>query len=185
MRAGLIGGGFMGAVHTRAARAAGAEVVAVATSSADGARRAAERLGIPTAAPSVEALLAMDLDVVHVCSSNGAHLEHALAVLGAGIPVVCEKPLATSTADAARLAAAARDSGLVATVPFVYRFHPMAREARDRVRAGGRVFTIQGAYLQDWLLEPEDDDWRTDPAAGGPSRAFADMARTSPISPSS
>ena len=96
-------------------------------------------------------------------------------MLGAGIPVVCEKPLATSTADAARLAAAARDSGLVATVPFVYRFHPMAREARDRVRAGGRVFTIQGAYLQDWLLEPEDDDWRTDPAAGGPSRAFADI----------
>jgi predicted dehydrogenase len=175
MRAGLIGGGFMGAVHTGAARAAGAEMVAVATSSSDGARRAAERLGIPTAAPSVEALLTMDLDVVHVCSSNGAHLEHALAVLGAGIPVVCEKPLATSTADAARLAAAARDSGLVATVPFVYRFHPMAREARDRVRAGGRVFTIQGVYLQDWLLEPEDDDWRTDPAAGGPSRAFADI----------
>jgi predicted dehydrogenase len=175
MRVGLVGGGFMGAVHARAARAAGADVVAVATSSADGARRAAASLGVPTAAESVEALLALDLDVVHVTSPNAAHLDHALAVLAAGIPVVCEKPLATTAGDAARLADAARESGLVATVPFVYRFHPMAREARDRVRAGGRVFTVQGAYLQDWLLEPDDDDWRTDPAAGGPSRAFADI----------
>ncbi|HEV7623009.1 MAG TPA: Gfo/Idh/MocA family oxidoreductase [Amnibacterium sp.] len=175
MRAGLIGGGFMGAVHARSARAAGAEVVAVATSSASGARRAAESLGVPTAAESVDALLALGLDVVHVCSPNSVHTEHALAVLAAGIPVVCEKPLATSTADAQRLVDAAREAGLVATVPFVYRFHPMAREARDRVRAGGRVFTVQGAYLQDWLLEPDDDDWRTDPAAGGPSRAFADI----------
>ncbi|HEY0375172.1 MAG TPA: Gfo/Idh/MocA family oxidoreductase [Amnibacterium sp.] len=175
MRAGLIGGGFMGAVHARSARAAGADVVAVATSSADGARRAAESLGVPVAAESVDALLAMDLDVVHVTSPNAAHLEHALAVLAAGIPVVCEKPLATNATDAARLADAAREAGVVATVPFVYRFHPMAREARDRVRAGGRVFTVQGAYLQDWLLNPADDDWRTDPSAGGPSRAFADI----------
>jgi predicted dehydrogenase len=149
--------------------------VAVAASSPESARRAAERLGVPAAADSVEALLQQDLDVVHVCSSNAAHLEHALAVLAAGIPVVCEKPLATSGEDAARLAAAARESGLTATVPFVYRFHPMAREARDRIRAGGRIFTIQGVYLQDWLLEADDDDWRTDPAAGGPSRAFADI----------
>ncbi|MCU1475215.1 Gfo/Idh/MocA family oxidoreductase [Amnibacterium sp.] len=175
MRAGLIGGGFMGAVHARSARAAGADVVAVATSSADGARRAAESLGVPVAAESVDALLALDLDVVHVTSPNAAHLEHALAVLAAGLPVVCEKPLATSAADAARLADAAREAGIVATVPFVYRFHPMAREARDRVRSGGRVFTVQGAYLQDWLLNPDDDDWRTDPSAGGPSRAFADI----------
>lgn len=175
MRAGLIGGGFMGAVHARSARAAGADVVAVAASSPESARRAAERLGVATAAESVAGLLEADLDVVHVCSSNAAHLEHALAVLEAGIPVVCEKPLATSGADAERLAEAARASGLTATVPFVYRFHPMAREARDRVRAGGRVFTIQGAYLQDWLLDADDDDWRTDPDAGGPSRAFADI----------
>ena len=175
MRAGLIGGGFMGAVHARSARAAGADVVAVAASSPASAARAAERLGIAHAADSVDALLAQDLDVVHVCSSNAAHLEHALAVLGAGIPVVCEKPLATSAADAGRLVDAARAAGVVATVPFVYRFHPMAREARDRVRAAGRILTVHGAYLQDWLLEPDDDDWRTDPAAGGPSRAFADI----------
>lgn len=174
-RAGIIGGGFMGAVHAASARAAGANVVAVTASSPAGAARAAERLGVRIAAPSVAALLAEGLDVVHVCSPNGAHLEHALAALQAGVAVVCEKPLATSPEDAARLVQAAREAGVVATVPFVYRFHPMAREARERVRAAGRLHTVQGSYLQDWLLTPEDDDWRTDAAAGGPSRAFADI----------
>ena len=174
-RVGIIGGGFMGSVHARSARSAGGEVVAVTASSPESAVRAAERLGVPVAAPSVDALLAEGLDVVHVCSPNGAHLEHALAVIGAGVHVVCEKPLATTTEDAARLVQAAEAAGVVATVPFVYRFHPMAREARDRVKAAGRLHTVQGSYLQDWLLSDEDDDWRTDSTEGGPSRAFADI----------
>ena len=176
MRAGLIGGGFMGAVHTRAARAAGGEVVAVATSSPEGARRAADRLGIATAAPSIEALLAMDLDVVHVCSSNRAHLEHALAVLGAGHPGdLREAPRHEhgGCGPARRTPRGRPDSS-----PRCRSSTASTRWPARRATAcapGGRVFTIQGVYLQDWLLEPEDDDWRTDPAAGGPSRAFADI----------
>jgi predicted dehydrogenase len=91
--------------------------------------------------------------------------------------VICEKPLALDAAGAARLVAAAADSGQVATVPFVYRFYPTVREARERVRTGvtGRVHLLHGTYLQDWLLRPEDDNWRVDPALGGASRAFADI----------
>src|SRR5664280_1562817 len=110
-------------------------------------------------------LLADDtIDVVHVVTPNATHLEFALAAIRAGKHVVCEKPLATSTADAGRLAAAAAAGGVTATVPFVYRFHPMVREARARVRAGetGRLLSIQGSYLQDWLLAPSDDNWRVD-----------------------
>ena len=39
----------------------------------------------------------------------------------------------------------------------------------------GPVRLIHGTYLQDWLLRPEDDNWRVDEAAGGASRAFADI----------
>jgi predicted dehydrogenase len=53
----------------------------------------------------------------------------------------------------------------------------MVREARARVASGetGRVLSIHGSYLQDWLLDASDDNWRVDSAAGGQSRAFADI----------
>jgi predicted dehydrogenase len=91
--------------------------------------------------------------------------------------VVCEKPLATDSTEADELTALASAAGLVATVPFVYRFYPAVREARARVADGttGPVRLLHGSYLQDWLSGPQDDDWRVDPALGGPSRAFADI----------
>ncbi len=72
---------------------------------------------------------------------------------------------------------AADASGRVATAPFVYRYHPMAREARARIAAGelGALRLVHGGYLQDWLSTDEDDSWRVDPALGGASRAFADI----------
>jgi predicted dehydrogenase len=173
---GIIGAGFMGGTHARAARGAGASLKGVATSNAAGAEQARSRLGAEVAYPSVEDMLAdPTIEVVHVCSPNAAHPAHALAALGAGKHVICEKPLATEAADATRLAAAATKAGLIATVPFVYRFHPMAREAQHRTAGSGRIFAVSGSYLQDWLALPSDDDWRTDPIQGGASRAFADI----------
>ena len=68
-------------------------------------------------------------------------------------------------------------AGVIATVPFVYRFHPMVREARALVAAHsiGRVTGVHASYLQDWLLEADAQNWRVDPAAGGASRAFGDI----------
>ena len=64
----------------------------------------------------------------------------------------------------------------MATVPFVYRFYPMVREARARVANGPlAVRLVHGGYLQDWLSTDEDDNWRVDAELSGPSRAFADI----------
>lgn len=172
----FVGGGFMAAVHTRAARSARARLVGIASSTPERSLRAADELGVETAYPSFEALLADDaVDVVHVCTPNALHADQTLAALAAGKHVVCEKPLATTVADAEQMVEAA--SGRTATVPFVYRFHPTVREARARFRDGsaGRVLTVHGAYLQDWLLAEGDDNWRVDSAQGGRSRAFADI----------
>jgi predicted dehydrogenase len=177
-RVGFIGGGFMAAVHSRAARAARASLVGIVSSSQESSVRAADLLGFDSTYPTAEALLADDsIDVVHIVTPNSSHFDLALAAVRHGKHVVCEKPLTTSTADATVLANAAAEAGVTATVPFVYRFHPMVREARARVRAGetGRLLTIQGSYLQDWLLESTDDNWRVDETLGGPSRAFADI----------
>jgi len=175
---GIIGGGFMAREHSAAARAARADVVGIASSSVEGAQRAAVALGIPRAYASPADLIADEaVDVVHVCTPNSSHAEYALAALAAGKHVVCEKPLAISVGDAELLAARAAETGAVAAVPFVYRFHPMVREARARIARGdaGALLTVRGSYLQDWLLTDTDDDWRVDARAGGPSRAFADI----------
>lgn len=175
---GILGGGFMAAVHAAASRRAGGRVVGVVASSAQRSREAAERIGAERGYASVDELLSdTAIDVVHVCTPNAQHAPQTLAALAAGKHVVTEKPLATSAAVAAHLARAAMPVGVVAAVPFVYRYHPMVREARARVGAGelGRLLSLQGSYLQDWLLDETDGNWRVDPAEGGSSRAFADI----------
>lgn len=178
LRVGIVGAGFMGRVHSRAARQAGARVVGAAASSAERARSAADELDaeVPFAS-GLELATSPDVDVVHVCSPNSSHAPLAEAALRAGKHVVCEKPLATDAATARRLVDLAAGTGAVATVPFVYRFHPVVREARARVTAGeaGVVSVVHGSYLQDWLLRPDDDNWRVDVETGGASRAFADI----------
>ncbi|MFS0895712.1 Gfo/Idh/MocA family protein [Microbacterium sp. 179-I 3D3 NHS] len=178
IRAGILGGGFMARVHRTASRDAGGELRAVATSSVAGGRAAAAALGADRAEPDAADLLAAaDIDVVHICTPNATHADLALRALAAGKHVVCEKPLATTASDARRLAESAAGRGLVAAVPFVYRYHPMIREARARMHRGevGELLTLDCSYLQDWMLLPGDDDWRVQSTAGGPSRAFADI----------
>lgn len=168
----------MARVHRTAARDAGGELRAVATRSAAGGRDAARALGADRAEHDAAALLAAaDIDVVHICTPNATHADLALLALRAGKHVVCEKPLATNALDARKLADAAREHDLVAAVPFVYRYHPMVREARARVARGdiGELLTLDCSYLQDWMLLPTDDDWRVRSASGGASRAFADI----------
>ena len=178
VRVAIAGAGFIGAVHARSARLAGARLVGVAASTPESARRAAAALGADGAFDSAEELVtAPDVDVVHICTPNHLHVPLAEQALAAGKHVICEKPIALDGDGAQRLAAAAAAAGRIAAVPFVYRYYPTVREARERVRAGvaGPVRLLHGSYLQDWLLRPDDDNWRVDAELGGASRAFADI----------
>lgn len=177
VRAAVVGTGFMGAVHSRSIIAAGGELVAVVGSSPGKGRAGAEAFGATLGAGSVDEAFEAGIDVLHVCTPNALHTGFVRAALTAGCHVVCEKPLATDTADAAHLTALAADSGLVATVPFVYRYYASVREARARIQAPGATppWLLHGSYLQDWLADPGAMNWRVDAAAGGPSRAFADI----------
>jgi predicted dehydrogenase len=178
LRVAIAGAGMIAAVHADAARRAGAEIVGVSASTPERAKAAAERLGIARAfSSSEESAVSPDVDVVHICTPNALHSPLVRLAFAAGKHVVCEKPLALDAPDADELVRLAAESGLIAAVPFVYRYHPMAAEARRRVHGGGigDVRLIHGHYLQDWLSTPADNNWRVDPVAGGPSRAFADI----------
>ncbi|MGU3409611.1 Gfo/Idh/MocA family protein [Microbacterium sp. M1A1_1b] len=177
LRVVVVGTGMIAAVHVRAAKAAGAEVLGVLGRNPDRSAQVAAQLDVPRGYADLDQVIADAPDVVHVCTPNDQHHPQALAVIRAGINVVCEKPLAVSSAQAAELERAAADAGVVATVPFVYRFHPMVREVRSRITDGdlGRVLAVHGHYLQDWMLDEDSSSWRVDAGAGGLSRAFADI----------
>ena len=175
-RAGIAGTGFIAAVHAHAVRAAGGQVTAVLGSGPASTAAGVEALGADRGVAGIEELAAADdVDVVHICTPNSTHVAMAEAVLAAGKDVICEKPLATSVADARRLDDLARASGRMASVPFVYRFYASVREARERIGRDAPLWLLHGTYLQDWLSSADLTNWRVDPEQGGASRAFADI----------
>ena len=179
LRAAVIGTGFVGPFHVDAIRRTGlGEVVAIA--GADPGRTAAKAaaLGVERwTADAAELIADPSIDVIHICTPNATHVELAEAALRAGRHVVVEKPIAMDGEAADRLVDVARDSERHAMVAFTYRGYPMVRRARALVRAGdlGAIRLVHGVYLQDWLAEPTDWNWRVDPVAGGASRAVADI----------
>jgi predicted dehydrogenase len=177
LRVGVAGTGFIGRVHVAAARRAGAEVVAVAASTPERSVQAAAELGVPLGVADALELLEHDLDVLHIATPNHLHTALAVAALEAGVHVVVEKPIGLGADDARTLAAAAQGKDLVVAVPFVYRFYPTVRHARELVRGGeiGDLRLLHGHYLQDWLSSAGDANWRVDATQGGSSRAFADI----------
>ncbi|MGH9243707.1 MAG: Gfo/Idh/MocA family protein, partial [Acidimicrobiales bacterium] len=142
------------------------------------ARAAAVELGAARAFASADdAVTDDDVDVVHLCTPNHLHEPLAIEALAAGKHVVCEKPVALDAAGALRVLEVASAAGRVVAVPFVYRFHPVVREARALVRNGelGALRLIHGTYAQDWLAGADDTNWRVDASLAGGSRAFADI----------
>jgi predicted dehydrogenase len=178
LAAAIAGTGFMGPAHAEGLRRLGVTVVGILGSTPEKSRRAAEQLAIGTAYDSYEQLLADErVQVVHVTTPNRLHYPMAKAALAAGKHVLCEKPLAMTAAESAELVELASRSGKRAGVNYNIRFYPLCLEARERVRRGdaGEVYSVQGSYVQDWLLFDTDYNWRVLADEGGALRAVADI----------
>jgi len=176
-RVAILGAGLIGGVHRRAAILAGARIVGVMASSPERSRQVAESWGAEQAYENIDQVADSDVDVVHICTPNASHVPYAIRLMAAGKHVLCEKPLGVSLDDAQQAAAAAEAAGVINTIPFTYRFHPMVREMRARVQSEefGAINLIHGSYQQDWLLNPRSTSWRVSAKEGGPSRAFGDI----------
>lgn len=178
-KAALVGGGFIGPVHAEALRRIGVEVVGLLGSSPARARPLARRLGIGRVYDDLDALLDDDeVRSVHVTSPNHAHFEQARRVLESGRHLVCEKPLAINSNETATLRDLSRACPLqAAAVNYNVRFYPHCHEMRERVTRGdiGVVLSVTGSYTQDWLLRPDDYNWRVEADGGTNLRAVADI----------
>lgn len=96
------------------AQVPGIRIDVVFSRDAERGRAFAERLGIPSSADDLDALLASgDIDAVYVGSPNGAHAAQARAAIAAGVHVLIEKPATPTAAEFAELVAAARERGVV------------------------------------------------------------------------
>jgi predicted dehydrogenase len=196
LKLGMVGGGqgaFIGGVHRIAARLDGRwDLVAGAFSSnPERAAQSAVDLGIAAersygsfaAMAKAEAARPDGIDAVAIVTPNHLHASVATAFLRAGIPVICDKPLATTVEDAEALVNLVAETGLPFIVTQTYTGYPMVREARALVAAGriGRVRHVQVEYLQDWLAKPVESSgnkqaaWRTDPAQSGLGGCIADI----------
>jgi predicted dehydrogenase len=172
----IFGIGFMGRVHTEALRRLGnVEVIGVAGRTAEAARKVADNLGIKRSTGNYQDLIAdADVNVVHICAPNDLHYAMADAAMRAGKHVLCEKPLASTVADASSMVALAKQKGLANCTLYNVRAYPQVQNMRRMCEAGefGDIYVVQGTYSQDWLLYDTDWNWRIEQ---GPSRTFADI----------
>ena len=196
IRLGMVGGGhgaFIGAVHRIAARLDDRyELVAGALSSKpDVARASAEELFIAPdrsydsfdAMAKQEAARDDGIDVCAIVTPNHLHFPAAMAMLDAGIHVICDKPLCLTVEEAETLAAKVKETGLLFALTHNYTAYPMVREARQMVADGklGDIRVVQVEYPQGWMAtRVEDTDnkqasWRADPAKAGMGGALGDI----------
>lgn len=135
-------------------RADRCRVVAIASRDAARAREVAGKAGIPTAHGSYEALLGdPTVDAVYIPLPNHLHAEWTIAAARAGKHVLCEKPLAMTSADAERMIAVAEAQGVHLMEAFMYRLHPSWVAVRELVASGriGRLVAVQSwfSYFND------------------------------------
>ncbi|MDP5307385.1 Gfo/Idh/MocA family protein [Paracoccus spongiarum] len=162
----VLGTGGMAQHHARGfAEIPGVEVVAGVDTRPAQLSAFCEAHGIPNSFTSLdEALLWGQFDAVTNVTPDAVHYPTTMPLLERGKHVLCEKPLATSAADADRMAAAAQAAGVVNMVNLSYRNVPALQQAARMVRSGqiGTVRHFEASYLQSWLTQPAWGDWRTE-----------------------
>jgi predicted dehydrogenase len=196
IRLGMVGGGegaFIGAVHRMAARLDDHyEFVAGALSSTpEKSLRSGQALGLAAdriypdyaTMAKAEAARADGIEAVAIVTPNHMHAPVAAAFLKAGIHVICDKPVTTTSKEAKQLVALAAKHRRVFAVTHNYTGYPMVRHARQMVAEGklGGIRVVQVEYPQDWLATPleatgqKQADWRTDPARSGAGGCIGDI----------
>lgn len=165
LRIGLVGAGNMAATHAAGWSAAGDRVTHVLGSGSSRAATLADQLGAEVS-PGYEELLAA-VGVVDICSPTDTHLGYIRAAAGQSIPIVCEKPLGRTPAEAREAVAVCEAAQVPLLVAHVVRFFPEYAGARERVMAGdiGEVAVMRLDRSTHFPMR--EDLWFSDHARSG------------------
>ena len=164
----VMGAGLIGRQHAALIHADSSVDLRAVVDPAPQSRDVAQALGAEWF-PDLEALLGSTRpDGIIVATPNQLHVEHGLACVGAGIPVLVEKPIADDVGGARRLVEAADRAGVPLLVGHHRRHNPIIRAAREALAAEaiGRIVAV---HAMCWFFKPDEyfeAEWRRVPGAG-------------------
>ncbi|HEV2382662.1 MAG TPA: Gfo/Idh/MocA family oxidoreductase [Terriglobia bacterium] len=111
-----------------------------------------------------------DIDVIDVSTPGHLHHDQVMAAAAAGKHIICEKPLANTLADAKDMLKAVQKAGVKHMLMHNYRKIPAVALVRRMIDDGrlGEIYHYHGAYLQDWIMDPQFPlVWRLDKKLAG------------------
>jgi predicted dehydrogenase len=173
LRVGIIGVGWGSMVQVPAFRAAGGyEVAALCSRRAERVTEAGARLGVQDVSTDWEQFVRRpDLDIISVCTPTDLHREQVLSAIRAGKHVLCEKPVALDTAQAAEMADAADAAGVATAVCFENRWGREKLAVWRQVSEGllGSPYYARVAIAADYFhpVRPLMSEWMYRLADGG------------------
>ena len=175
LRWGILGAAYIAQAKVIPAIQASSNGVVVALSSRDRARAQAlaADLGIERVHATYDALLTdPHVDAVYNPLPNSMHAEWSIRAAEAGKAVLCEKPLATSAAEAEQVVAAFAQQGVPLMEGFMYRFHPQHVRVRALLANGaiGEVGEVRAGLCAPLLDPPNPGNVRLHPELGGGAR---------------
>lgn len=170
VRVGFLGAGLIATYHGKSLRRSGADAVIAAVYDPDADRTASFAQASGAAALGSEDAVLDAVDAVYVCTWTSEHPRLVAAAVDRGLPVFCEKPLATSLDAARAMAAGVAAAGVVNQVGLVLRSSPAFLELKHQID-DPRSGRVQAAVLRDDQFLPVQgmygSTWRADPAKAG------------------
>lgn len=140
--------------------------------------KAAVKFGFSESMTSWEELVKRDdIHVIDITAPSNFHKEPAIEAVENKKHVFCEKPLALNYKDAFMMYNAAKKADVRNQIGFNYRFVPAIVLARKMIEQNklGRIYHFRGAFLQDWIMDPDFPKvWRLDKSVAG-SGALGDL----------
>lgn len=148
-RIGIIGTNFVSDWLCEAAAETGLFVsAAVYSRTEESGRTFADKHGIPAVYTDMEAFLSSDLDIIYVASPNSLHCQHAMAAMKHGKHVLCEKPIATTSAELECMKKTARENRCVLLEAMRPAFDPALQVVKDNLSKLGQIRRVCLEFCQ-------------------------------------
>ena len=168
-RIAVAGAGYIGQAHMAVAQKSDGCVLSAVVDPSPAAAAVAAQAGVPLYA-SIDQLLAQDRpDGLILATPNQLHVPQALQCIATGLPILLEKPIATTVAEGETLLAEVERAGARVLVGHHRAHSPIMAKARQVVQSGqlGRLVAIMGSAT---FLKPDhyfaDAPWRREPGGG-------------------